>query len=55
MASEIGRAVLKSALARIASGTEGAKLVGSGLSGVAGTTVQDMIEALKALVDGKAA
>lgn len=54
MPVEIGRGVLKSALARTTSAAEGAKLVGSGLTGVTGSTVQAMLEGLKTLIDGKA-
>jgi hypothetical protein len=55
MAVEIGRAILRSALERATAGSEGARLVGSQLSGVTGSTVQEMIEGLKSLVDSKAA
>lgn len=53
MPAEIGRAILKTALARATAGSEGARFVGAQLTGVAGSTVQAMLEGLKNLVDGK--
>lgn len=52
---EIGRAILKTALARATAASEGARFVGAQLSGVAGTNVQTILEALKTLIDSKAA
>lgn len=51
--TEIGRTFLKTALQRASSGTEGARLIGSQLTGIAGSTVQAMLEGLKTAVDSK--
>lgn len=52
---EIGRAILKTALARATAGTEGARFVGAQLAGLAGANVQAVLESLKEAVDGKLA
>ena len=52
---EIGRAILKTALARATAGTEGARFVGAQLTGSAATNVQALLEFLKNAIDGKAA
>lgn len=51
--AEIGRALLKSALARFTPGAEGARHIGSQLPQVAGTTVQGMLESLQDMLDSK--
>lgn len=51
--AEIGRALLKSALARSVVGLEGARQVGSQLPGVAGTNAQAILEALQNLIQSK--
>lgn len=51
---EIGRTPIKSALARATVGSEGARLIGTQLSGYAGATVQAILESLKSAIEGKA-
>lgn len=50
---EIGRVILKSALARATQGQEGARYIGAAISNVTGTSVQTILESLKTLIDSK--